>query len=138
LPELQFGDNTANLLREYKGTDGSIPSFTFTFPNERDRYILWFFKMQPGSHGYQRLGCIMNLSRKTKIGYLNYNGYIEQKVAREAGKLQLFANPNDLQKLSFGVSEGRCIYCNQELKDPISLMAGYGKDCAEANFVPYF
>ena len=136
LPILEFGAKNVTVKRLFVNNKGLIPAYRFKCGN--NSCIIKFYEKKKSDPINFKSVVLTDANTKIEIGKITYNGNITHREARSS-PITLFRNNFNNGQLHCEVALGNCLNpsCNHPLTDPLSLIAGYGKKCAENLGIPY-
>lgn len=137
LKKLKFGNRNVTTVRTYeKNTEGLIPAYRIRLGNKS--CIIRFYEKKIGEPINQKAAILLDPDKKIQIGLLTRNGNIVKRNSDNIS-IRLFMDKFNCDELYSEVELGNCLNpkCNKPLTDQRSLIAGYGKCCAQNLGIPY-
>jgi len=136
LPILKFASQNVSVLKAFVNNRGLIPAYRFKCGNSS--CILKFYEKKKSDLSTFKSVVFFDAKTSIEIGKVTFNGKITHKES-PSSQISLFRNNFINGQLHCEVALGNCLNpsCNHPLTDPRSLIAGYGKTCAENLGIPY-
>lgn len=136
LPILKFATQNVSVLKAFVNNKGLIPTYRFKCGNSS--CILKFYEKKKYDPCTFKSVVFFDAISSVEIGKVTFNGKITHREA-PGSQITLFRNNFINGQLHCEVALGNCLNpsCNHPLTDPRSLIAGYGKTCAEKLGIPY-
>lgn len=130
LPILKFASQNVSVLKAFVNNKGLIPAYRFKCGNSS--CILKFYEKKKSDPSTFKSVVFFDAITSVEIGKVTFNGKITHREA-PGSQITLFRNNFINGQLYCEVALGNCLNpsCNHPLTDPRSLIAGYGKTCAE-------
>lgn len=136
LPILKFATKNVSVLKAFVNNKGLIPAYRFKCGNSS--CILKFNEKKKSDPNTFKSVVFLDARTRIEIGKVTFNGKISHGKG-PSSQITLFRNNFNNGQLHCEVALGNCLNpsCNHPLTDPRSLIAGYGKTCAENLGIPY-